>query len=173
MNITPEQALADTPNLIDAWEFLSLRMRHATRVGFEADVSPEEMHGTYRIERALQQIEEAGRALWSTDSVARSIAIKIVLGVYRSDSNGLRAEIQQHARDLAGNHLRGTEPFAYSARLLVAAATTIAEAARLGDDSGTLREIHASVEAAASGLLRCDYTGAEALSKVLSKQLYS
>lgn len=171
MNIDPQKALADTPRLMKEWETLSLRMRNATGIGFEGDVSPEELHGASRIERALRQVEEAGRALSSNDPLTRSKAVEEILAIYECRSNGLRADLQYHTQELTWGRLRGTEPFAYSARLLVAAATTIAEAARQANNTTILREIEVSVEAAASGLTRTDYAQATALSKVLLHHL--
>jgi hypothetical protein len=173
MNYFPLPALEENLHLIREWESLALRMQCSNASGFSADISPEELIGIYQVEKALHQVEEAGRNIASEDETVRRNAVEEILQIYNSTKNGLRQEIRCHAAELARNWDGGSEPFAFSARIMLAAATTIVSAARQANDSATLKEVEASVEAAASGMAKSQRGDAEALSLVLLHELSS
>jgi hypothetical protein len=171
MRFSPGQFFEQNPHLLREWESLSLRIAHANGFEFSADLSPEELHASYRIEHALEQIEEMGRHLSSKDVTVRLKAAADILGIYSSDTNELRHDIRFHAEVLAAHREVGSEQFAFAARLIVAAATTIGLAARRANDRTTLNEIKTSLEAAASGLERAGSKDADVLAVVLRRQL--
>lgn len=148
-----------------------MRMERASDSGFSGDISPEELHRAYPIQQALRDIESAGQGLCSEDSLERCRAAQTVLDVYNSAAHGLRNDIHDYATSFSRNGDGGTEPFAYTARLMVLAATTIAEAARQANDRTTLREVEVSLAAVMTGLSRSHYRGAEVLSIVLWREL--
>ncbi len=131
----------------------------------------EHLHHSAGIELALRRVEEAGRGLASHDVTERSAAAQGTLEVYRSQAYGLREEIAYYAKELAHNRVGGADPFAYAARLMVTAATTILGAAREANDTAIVREVNASVEAVVMQLARSEHRDAQVLSTALASQL--
>lgn len=170
MNFSSRPALAQNPQFLRDWNSLSARMDRTSGPVFSADISPEQLHHNVGIEQALIRIEEAGRGLASQDSIERTVAAQGVLEVYRAQSDLLREEIAYYAKELAHDRVGGTDPFAYAARLMVAAATTIKGAAREANDTTTLREVVTSLEAVVSGLARSESRDAQVLSLALESQ---
>ena len=171
MKFSPLPALIDDTQLISAWESLSLRMQRSHSSGFSGDTSSEELHQAHLVEQALQQLEELGQSSFLGETTTQSEGGDAILKLYRSEANGLREEIRSRAEMLARDRDYGTEPFAFTARLLLVAATIIAQAARQSNDTGTLNEIVASLEVAISGLNRSQREDAKVLSLVLRHEL--
>lgn len=171
MDFSARPGLAQNPQFLREWDSLSARMDRTSGPAFAADLSPEHLHHSIGIEQALIKIEEAGRGLASLDPTERLAAAQGVLEVYRSQSYRLREEIAYYAKELAHDRVGGSDPFAYAARLMVVAATSIRGAAREADDTAILREVEASLEAVVSRLARSENRDEQVLSLALASQL--